>query len=66
MKEEKILSKLEGGQWGLEKLPKEYQDLIHQALNKYLSKPPKKVQADTLKRLGVYAKSIFDKRKLSA
>jgi predicted nucleotidyltransferase len=35
MREEKVLSKLEGGQWGLANLPKKYHDLIEQALSCY-------------------------------
>jgi predicted nucleotidyltransferase len=60
IKEEKILSKLEGGEWALKKMPKKYHFVIEQALNKYLSKPRKKVQGDTLKELGCYAKLVFD------
>lgn len=60
IKEEIILSKLEGGQWGLKILPQKYHNIIEQALNKYSSKPTKKVQASILKQFGVYGKSIFD------
>lgn len=35
IRERKVLSKLEGGQWGLANLPKEYHDLIEQALSCY-------------------------------
>ena len=38
IREEKVLSKLEGGQWGLANLPKEYHDLVKQALSCYQGK----------------------------
>lgn len=38
IREEKVLSKLEGGQWGLANLPKEYSSLIEQALSCYRGK----------------------------
>jgi streptomycin 3"-adenylyltransferase len=38
MREEKVLSKLEGGRWGLANLPEEYHDLIEQALYSYQGK----------------------------
>ena len=36
-KEELILSKQEGGQWGIRNVPEKYQPLIVQALDEYLS-----------------------------
>lgn len=62
VREEKILSKFEGAEWGMQKL-NEYQDIIQEALNKYLSKPTKKVQSKTLKDFGNYAKTIFEEVK---
>ncbi|MEM3458750.1 MAG: DUF4111 domain-containing protein [Candidatus Bathyarchaeia archaeon] len=38
IREEKVLSKLEGGQWGLANLPKKYQGLIEHALAHYQGK----------------------------
>jgi predicted nucleotidyltransferase len=38
IREEKVLSKLEGGQWGLANLPKQYNDLIKHALCYYQEK----------------------------
>lgn len=38
IREEKVLSKLEGGQWGISNLPKEYHSLIRQALSSYQEK----------------------------
>jgi len=38
IREEKVLSKLEGGRWGLTNLPKEYHNLIKQALSCYQGK----------------------------
>jgi streptomycin 3"-adenylyltransferase len=38
IREEKMLSKLEGGQWGLANLPKQYYDLVKQALVYYQGK----------------------------
>jgi len=38
IREEKVLSKLEGGQWGLVHLPKKYHGLIEQALSCYQRK----------------------------
>jgi hypothetical protein len=38
LREEKVLSKLEGGQWGLANLPGEYHDLVKQALSYYQGK----------------------------
>jgi streptomycin 3"-adenylyltransferase len=38
IREKKVLSKLEGGQWGLANLPKKYYDLIKQALFYYQGK----------------------------
>jgi predicted nucleotidyltransferase len=37
-REKKVLSKLEGGWWGLGNLPKEYHDLIKQAISRYQRK----------------------------
>ncbi|MBX5328987.1 MAG: DUF4111 domain-containing protein [Candidatus Bathyarchaeota archaeon] len=44
IREEKVLSKLEGGQWGLANLPKEYHDLIEQALAHYQGKKKKQIR----------------------
>jgi predicted nucleotidyltransferase len=38
IREKKVLSKLEGGQWGLANLPKKYHDLVKQALSYYQGK----------------------------
>jgi len=38
IREEKILSKLEGGYWGITHLPKEYHSVINQALRSYTGK----------------------------
>jgi streptomycin 3"-adenylyltransferase len=38
IREEKVLSKFEGGQWGLANLPEEYHDLIEQAISRYQGK----------------------------
>jgi predicted nucleotidyltransferase len=38
IREEKVLSKLEGGQWGSATLPKKYHDLVKQALSYYQGK----------------------------
>ena len=38
IREETVLSKLEGGRWGLANLPKEYHDLVEQALSCYRGK----------------------------
>lgn len=38
IREEKVLSKLEGGQWGLANLPEEYYNLVEQALSCYQGK----------------------------
>jgi predicted nucleotidyltransferase len=38
IREERVLSKLEGGRWGLANLPKEYHDLIKQAISYYQGK----------------------------
>ena len=51
-----VASKHEGGQWGLKNLPKEYSELIQQALNKYSGgKNVQEVEASTLKKFAVYA-----------
>lgn len=41
IREEKVLSKLEGGKWGISNLPKEYHSLIRQALSSYQGKEKK-------------------------
>jgi streptomycin 3"-adenylyltransferase len=38
IREEKVLSKLEGGQWGIANLPQEYHSLIRQAVSIYQGK----------------------------
>jgi streptomycin 3"-adenylyltransferase len=38
IREEKVLSKLEGGQWGIANLPQEYHCLIRQAIATYQRK----------------------------
>ncbi len=38
IREEKVLSKLEGGQWGLAHLPKEYHNIVKLALSRYQGK----------------------------
>jgi streptomycin 3"-adenylyltransferase len=38
IREEKVLSKLEGGYWGITHLPKKYYNLINQALSIYQGK----------------------------
>lgn len=38
IRQEKVLSKLEGGQWGLTNLPKTYDNLVRQALSSYQRK----------------------------
>lgn len=38
IREEKVLSKLEGGKWGLANLPKNYHNLIKQAISCYVGK----------------------------
>lgn len=43
VREEKVLSKLEGGQWGLANMPKQYHDLIKQALSYYRGKKEKHI-----------------------
>jgi len=43
IREEKILSKLEGGRWGLANLPKEYHDLVEQVLSCYRGKKKERV-----------------------
>ncbi len=43
IREEKVLSKLEGGQWGLANLPKEYHDLIKQSLSCYQGKKKERI-----------------------
>ena len=51
-----ITSKHEGGQWGLKNLPKEYSELIQQALSKYSGgKNVQEVEASTLKKFAIYA-----------
>ncbi len=60
IQDKKITSKREGGEWGLVNLPEKYQDLFQEALNKYSSKPTKKVDAKLLKDFGVYSKAILD------
>jgi streptomycin 3"-adenylyltransferase len=43
IREEKVLSKLEGGQWGLANLPEKYHDLIEQATYRYQGKKKKQI-----------------------
>jgi predicted nucleotidyltransferase len=43
IREEKVLSKLEGGQWGLANLPKEYHDSVKQALSYYRGKNKERI-----------------------
>lgn len=42
MREEKVLSKLEGGQWGLTNLPKQHHEMVKQALSYYQGKKKKR------------------------
>ena len=42
-KRKKVLSKLEGGQWGLANLPEEYHDLVKQALSCYQGKKKERI-----------------------
>lgn len=62
--EELILSKSEGGKWGLEHLPQEYKPLIQEALNEYkkggTSEP---VDAFLLKQFARYAKDEITKNR---
>jgi len=43
IREERVLSKLEGGQWGLVNLPKQYHDLVKQALSHHQGKKKKHI-----------------------
>jgi len=43
IREGKVLSKLEGGQWGLANLPEEYHDLVKQALSCYQGKKKERI-----------------------
>jgi predicted nucleotidyltransferase len=43
IREGKVLSKLEGGQWGLANLPEEYHDMVKQALSYYQGKKKKRI-----------------------
>jgi predicted nucleotidyltransferase len=60
IRENRITSKKEGGEWGLKNLPAEYHFIIEQALNTYLSLPAEFVPAEQLKALGVYAKGVYE------
>jgi streptomycin 3"-adenylyltransferase len=43
IRDEKVLSKLEGGQWGLANLPKQYHDLVEQAISRYQGKKKEQI-----------------------
>lgn len=60
LKEEKILSKEEGGKWGLANLPEEYHFLIQQALNEYKNSEE---QAYDFKLAKKYAKYMLNEIK---
>lgn len=59
IREEKVLSKLEGGQWGISNLPKEYHGLIRQALFFY-QRREKDVHAWKYKDLDIFADYMTD------
>lgn len=52
--EELILSKQEGGKWGLENVPEIYNPLILQALNEYSFDEPTKLDEDYARRYAAY------------
>jgi streptomycin 3"-adenylyltransferase len=58
IREEKVLSKLEGGLWGLANLPKEYHNLVEQALSCYQGK--KKHHTWKRKELDAFADYMTD------
>lgn len=58
----KITSKVEGGQWGLKNLPKKYKTIIQQALNRYVqNSKASEVDAVTLKDFAKYSEAKFKK-----
>lgn len=59
-KEELILSKQEGGKWGLDNIPEKYNNLIRQALDDYASVKPLKLDE---KYALEYAKYMIDQIK---
>ena len=54
LKEKKVLSKKEGGEWGLETLPEEYRPLIRSALLEYAEGMNVPYDPETAKRYAVY------------
>jgi streptomycin 3"-adenylyltransferase len=48
LREKKIMSKFEGGNWGLTNLPFRYKPLIKQALNKYSSKQNERILGEII------------------
>jgi len=59
IREEKVLSKLEGGQWGLAHLPEEYHSLVEQALSCYQGKKKENYIWNT-KKLDAFADYMTD------
>jgi streptomycin 3"-adenylyltransferase len=58
LKEKKVLSKLEGGEWGLGSMPEEYHPLIRSALQEYREGTDGQYDPETAKR---YAACMLEK-----
>ena len=64
LKEKKVLSKKEGGEWGLETLPEEYRPLLRSAMREYAEGTNEQYDAETAKRYAAYMlKEIRAERK---
>lgn len=64
LKEKKVMSKLEGGQWGLENLPSGFRDLIRAAINEYTGEGNGCYDAETAKQYAAYMLNrIMEERK---
>ena len=61
VKEQKVMSKREGGEWGLEYLPEQYHPLIRSALQEYENGNDVRYDRETAKNYAVYMlKQITD------
>ena len=54
LKEKKILSKMEGGEWGLGSLPETYHPLLRSALKEYTEGINEQYDPETAKRYAAY------------
>ena len=63
LQEKKVLSKKEGGEWGLEKLPEEYRGMIRSALREYTEGAGGQYDAEEAKRYAAYMLERIRKEK---